>query len=61
MRPRRDYDTAKLIDASIEILRAHGMYLAARMLCERGVPFETAHRVLQQPDQRRSYGDAIIH
>lgn len=61
MKPRRDYDTAKLIDASIAALRAHGMYVAARMLCEQGVPFETAHRVLQQPEQRRTYGDAVIH
>lgn len=61
MRPRRDYDTAKLIDASIAALRSQGMYAAARMLSERGVPFATAHRVLQQPGLRRTYGDAVIH
>jgi hypothetical protein len=61
MRPRRDYDTARLIDASIAALRSQGMYAAARMLSESGVPFATAHRVLQQPGQRRTYGDAIIH
>ena len=61
MRPRRDYDTAKLIDASIAALRSQGMYAAARMLSERGVPFATAHRVLRQPGLRRTYGDAVIH
>ena len=60
MRPRRDYDTAKLIDASIAALRSQGMYAAARMLSERGVPFATAHRVLRQPDLRRTYGDAVL-
>jgi hypothetical protein len=61
MRPRRDYDTAMLIDASIAALRTQGMYAAARMLSERGVPLAVARRVLRQPDQRRSYGDAVIH
>jgi hypothetical protein len=61
MKPRRDYDTAKLIDASIAALRAQGMYAAARMLSEQGVPFATAHRVLRQPGLRRTYGDAVIH
>jgi intergrase/recombinase len=61
MKPRRDYDTARLIDASIAALRAQGMYVAARMLCESGVPLETAQRVLRQPSQRRTYGDAILH
>jgi intergrase/recombinase len=61
MRPRRDYDTARLIDASIAVLRSQGMYAAARLLSESGVPFATAHRVLQHPDQRRTYGDAVIH
>jgi intergrase/recombinase len=61
MRPRRDYDTARLIDASIAALRSQGMYAAARMLSESGVPFATAHRVLRQPDQRRTYGNAVIH
>jgi hypothetical protein len=61
MKPRRDYDTAKLIDASIALLRTQGMYVAARMLCEQGVPLATAHRVLRQPSLRRTYGDAVIH
>lgn len=61
MKPRRDYDTAKLIDASIAILRTRGMYEAARMLSERGVPFATARRVLRDPGLRRTYGDAVIH
>lgn len=61
MKPRRDYDTARLIDASIAALRSQGMYVAARMLCEHGVPLETAHRVLQQPSQRRTYGNALLH
>jgi hypothetical protein len=37
------------------------MYAAARMLCEQGVPLETAQRVLRQPSQRRTYGKALIH
>jgi intergrase/recombinase len=61
MKPRRDYDTARLIDTSIEVMRQQGVYVAARMLCERGVPLATAHRVLREPDQRRTYGDAVIH
>jgi hypothetical protein len=61
MKPRRDYDTAKLIDASIAALRSQGMYVAARMLCEHGVPLEMAQRVLRQPSQRRTYGNAILH
>ena len=61
MKPRRDYDTAKLIDASIAVLRTRGMYVAARMLSEQGVPFATARRVLRQPSLRRTYGDAVIH
>lgn len=61
MKPRRDYETAKLIDASIDLLRSHGMYVAARMLCEHGVSLEIASRVLRQPGKRRTYGDAIMH
>ncbi|THC43231.1 hypothetical protein [Massilia sp. Mn16-1_5] len=61
MKPRRDYDTAKLIDASIAVLRTRGMYVAARMLSEQGIPFATAQRVLRQPGLRRTYGDAVIH
>ncbi|MEN3274731.1 MAG: hypothetical protein V7631_521 [Massilia sp.] len=61
MRPRRDHQTAKLIDASISVLHTHGMYVAARMLCERGVPLETARRVLEHPDRRRTYGPALLH
>lgn len=61
MKPRRDYDTARLIDASIAALRSQGMYAAARMLCEQGVPLETAQRVLRHPGERRTYGDAVIH
>ena len=61
MKPRRDYDTAKLIDASIAALRSQGMYAAARMLREAGVPLPTAYRVLRRPGQRRTYGDAVVH
>jgi hypothetical protein len=61
MRPRRDYATAHLIDASIEVQQWHGSYVAARMLCERGVRPETAHRVLHEPGQRRTYGKAVLH
>jgi intergrase/recombinase len=61
MRPRRDHETARLIDASIDVQQSHGSYVAARLLCERGVLLETAHRVLHQPDQRRTYGKAVLH
>jgi hypothetical protein len=54
MTPRRyDDETAELIDASIDILQSHGIYVATRMLCEQGVPLEVANRVLRQPGQRR--------
>lgn len=34
MRPRKDHETAALIDASLDALRFYGMYVAARMLFE---------------------------
>ena len=49
MLPRHDRETAKLIDFSIGVLGSHGMYFAARLLCERGVSLETVCRVLQRP------------
>ena len=61
MKPRRDYQTAELIDATISLLRSQGMYAAARYLYEAGVPFKTARRVLEHPDRRRTYGDSVIH
>ncbi|MBB3219527.1 hypothetical protein [Pseudoduganella umbonata] len=53
MMPRHDRETATLIDFSIGILGSHGIYVAARLLCERGVSFETVCRVLRKPGQRR--------
>jgi hypothetical protein len=61
MKPRQNLETATLIDASINVLRSHGFYIASRMLCEAGVPLETAFRVLRQPGQRRIYDNAITH
>jgi intergrase/recombinase len=60
MKPRHDHETAKLIDASVDVLESDGIYLATRMLCERGVRLETTLRVLSQPDQRRTCITAII-
>lgn len=62
MKPRNDRETAKLIDFSIEVLRLHGIYVAVRLLCERGLPLETVCRVLRQPGQRRPYrNSASLH
>jgi hypothetical protein len=61
MELRENCKTAELIDASINILRAHGMYVAVCMLCEAGVPMETACRVLRQPARRRLSDNSIIH
>lgn len=61
MKTRQNQKTAKLIDASINVLRSHGFYIAARMLCEAGVPPETAVRVLRQPDQRRIHDNCVTH
>lgn len=61
MRTRRDHQTARLIDTTINDLRARGMYATARSLYEAGVPFAVARRVLARPDQRRSYGAAALH
>jgi hypothetical protein len=61
MRPRRDYETAKLIDESLDALRFYGMYVAARILFEGGVKPRIAFRVLQEPDKRRSRNSSAIH
>lgn len=61
MRTRRDHQTAKLIDSTINDLRSRGMYATARSLFEAGVPFTIARRVLAHPDQRRTYGSAALH
>jgi hypothetical protein len=61
MRTRRDHHTARLIDTTINELRARGMYATARSLYEAGVPFAIARRVLAHPDQRRTYGRAALH
>jgi hypothetical protein len=54
MRPRKDHETATLIDESLDALRFHGMYVALRMLLEAGVRPNLAFRVLQEPDKRRA-------
>lgn len=54
MRPRKDHETAALIDASLDALRFYGMYVAARMLFEAGVHPRLAFRVLQEPEKRRA-------
>jgi intergrase/recombinase len=61
MKSRENHETAKLIDASINILREQGMYAAVRMLCEAGVGMETACRVLRQPARRRLSDNSVIH
>lgn len=61
MRTRRDHQTARLIDITVNALSARGMYATARSLFEAGVPFAIAHRVLAHPDQRRSYGRSALH
>ena len=53
MRPRKDHETAALIDESLDALRFHGMYVALRMLLEAGVRSNLAFRVLQEPEKRR--------
>ena len=53
MQARRNQETARLIDASIEVMGSHGIYVAARLLCEHGVPLETVWRVLREPARRR--------
>jgi hypothetical protein len=55
MRPRKDHETAALIDESLDALRFHGMYVALRMLLESGVRPSLAFRVLQEPDKRRAW------
>ena len=54
MRPRKNHETAALIDASLDALQFYGMYVAARMLFEAGVQPRLAFRVLQEPEKRRA-------
>ena len=61
MKLRQNQKTARLIDASINVLREHGLYVATRMLCEAGVPPETAVRVLRHPGQRRMSDNSVTH
>ena len=61
MKTRRDHQTARLIDTTINDLRSRGMYATARSLYEAGVSFTIARRVLAHPDQRRTYGGAALH
>lgn len=61
MKPRLNLETAKLLDASVNILRSHGLYVAARMLCEAGVPAAISSRVLLHPERRRALDNAVMH
>jgi hypothetical protein len=54
MRPRKDHETAVLINESLDALRFHGMYVALRMLLEAGVRPSLAFRVLHEPEKRRA-------
>ncbi|MGJ9416501.1 hypothetical protein ACHAC9_01860 [Massilia sp. CMS3.1] len=49
---RTDYKTALLIDAALQTHAAGGAS-AARTMAGMGVSFETAHRVLTRPGERR--------
>jgi len=50
---RTDLVTALLVDAVISASAAEGTAYAARILCENGVPFDVALRVLTRPWHRR--------
>ena len=50
---RTDLVTALLVDAVISASAAEGTAYAARTLCENGVPFDVALRVLTRPWHRR--------
>ena len=50
---RTDLVTALLVDAVISASAAEGTAYAARTLCENGVPFDVALRVLTRPAGRR--------
>jgi hypothetical protein len=52
-RQRTDLVTALLVDAVISASAAEGTAYAARTLCENGVPFDVALRVLTRPWNRR--------
>jgi hypothetical protein len=52
---RADQVTALLVDAVISASIAEGTSYAARTLCENGVPFDVALRVLTRPASRRHY------
>jgi len=50
---RTDLVTALLVDAVISASAAEGTAYAAQTLCENGVPFDVALRVLTRPWHRR--------
>jgi hypothetical protein len=52
---RTDQVTALLVDAVINASVAEDTAYAARTLCENGVPFDVALRVLTRPWSRRRY------
>lgn len=58
MNRRLDRLTALLIDAAVHAAASHGPVGAARELVDAGVPWDVIMRVLNRPDQRRTYPKA---
>ena len=58
---RADLVTALLVDAVISASVAEGTAYAARTLCENGVPFDVALRVLTRPASRRHHPVTRAH
>lgn len=58
---RADLVTALLVDAVISASVAEGTAYAARTLCENGVPFDVALRVLTRPANRRHHPVTRAH
>jgi hypothetical protein len=58
MEKRKDRLTALLIDGALNSYAARERVDTARILCELGVPLETAIRLLTRPQERRRLGAA---
>ena len=58
---RADQVTALLVDAVISASVAEGTVYAAQTLCENGVPFDVALRVLTRPASRRDHPVTRAH
>lgn len=58
---RADQVTALLVDAVISASVAEGTVYAAQTLCENGVPFDVALRVLTRPASRRYHPVTRAH